>query len=130
MIQGEIDYCAAGLQILCCAVCLCNLSLGKTVINTLTVLKVVLVIFLICIGIIPAFLPDSTAPAVFDSYDSFFPNGMGGTITGSSLLFFGFIGFDEVCCMAARANNPKQVMRKYMDRGSKAQLTYNDIGVV
>jgi amino acid transporter len=35
---------------------------------------------------------------------------MGGTLKGTSLLFFGFIGFDEVCCLASRSENPAQVM--------------------
>jgi len=33
---------------------------------------------------------------VVADYDTFFPEGVGGTVTGASLLFFGFIGFDEV----------------------------------
>ena len=31
-------------------------------------------------------------------------------VTGSSLLFFGFIGFDEVCCLAAKSHNPRRTM--------------------
>merc|ERR1712190_108666 len=35
---------------------------------------------------------------------------MGGTVKGTSLLFFGFVGFDEVCCLASKAENPSKTM--------------------
>ena len=86
-------------------------ELGKKVINTLTVLKVILVVFLILAGLVPALIYGAPSyPNVFADYDTFFPQGAGGTISGASLLFFGFIGFDEVCCMAARSENPAVVM--------------------
>ena len=96
-------------------------------------------IFLISAGVFPALANPSEYPNLFKDYDTFFPEGVGGTITGSSLLFFGFIGesvsfllrhnlspflttshfarsfvtvagFDEVCCMAARSENPSKTM--------------------
>lgn len=35
---------------------------------------------------------------------------MPGTLRGTSALFFGYIGFDEVCCLAGRAEKPEQNM--------------------
>lgn len=106
----SFDFFAALLQIVCISVCLCKLELGKRVISILTLLKVLLVIFLICAGIVPALTNPSEYPNLFHDYNTFFPEGVGGTITGSSLLFFGFIGFDEVCCMAARSHDPRKTM--------------------
>jgi len=74
------------------------------------VIKVLLVLFLIAMGAGSALINPSDYPNIFQDYDTFFPKGMGGTVTGTSLLFFGFIGFDEVCCMAARAENASVVM--------------------
>jgi basic amino acid/polyamine antiporter, APA family len=109
--QISLDWAATALQIMCVSVCLMKLELGKKVINTLTILKVTLVIFLILAGLVPAMLYGApNYPNVFLDYDTFFPQGIGGTITGASLLFFGFIGFDEVCCLASRAENPSVVM--------------------
>ncbi|GMI12187.1 hypothetical protein TrVE_jg9853 [Triparma verrucosa] len=106
----SVDFFAAFLQIACISVCLCKLELGKKVILVLTLLKVLLVIFLIIAGVAPALMSPSDYPNLFENFDTFFPEGVGGTITGSSLLFFGFIGFDEVCCMAARSENPSKTM--------------------
>jgi len=106
----SFDFFAALLQVACISVCLCKLELGKKVISILTLLKVILVIFLIGAGVFPALTSPSEYPNLFKDYDTFFPEGVGGTITGSSLLFFGFIGFDEVCCMAARSENPSKTM--------------------
>ncbi|GMH62804.1 hypothetical protein TrRE_jg11640, partial [Triparma retinervis] len=105
-----LDPFAAVLQIMVVMLCLCKLDLGKKVINVLTVTKVLLVLFLIAMGAGSAFLSPSDYPNIFKDYDTFFPEGVGGTVKGTSLLFFGFIGFDEVCCMAARAENPSVVM--------------------
>lgn len=42
--------------------------------------------------------------------DNFMPFGVGGTLLGASRLFFGFIGFDEVACLAGRSQNPRYTM--------------------
>jgi len=106
--QGDddyyFDYSAALLQVVCVVVCVAGLNIGKTVINVFTVSKVLLVLFMIIAG----FLASSND--VFESPETFFPEGFGGTLTGTSLLFFGFIGFDEVCCLAAKSVNPRKVM--------------------
>jgi len=74
------------------------------VINIFTVSKIILVLFMTVAGFLAA------NNDVFDSSETFFPEGLGGTLTGTSLLFFGFIGFDEVCCLAAKSTNPRKVM--------------------
>mmetsp|Transcript_18128 Transcript_18128/g.27354 ORF Transcript_18128/g.27354 Transcript_18128/m.27354 type:complete len:640 (-) Transcript_18128:219-2138(-) len=99
-----IDAIAALLQIGCAIIIARGFSLSKPVVNSMTLAKVVLVLFLIIAGFA------GTRRNVFASPDTFFAKGPSGVATGTSLLFFGFIGFDEVCCMAARCKNPRHIM--------------------
>ena len=99
-----LDYTAAVLQLLCVVICVVGLRLGKQVINIFTVAKLILVAFMIV-----AALACWDEP-IFESAETFAPDGMSGVITGSSLLFFGFIGFDEVCCLAAKSSDPTRTM--------------------
>lgn len=85
-----LDYFAAVLQVLCVAVCVVGLRLGKLCINVFTVAKLILVAFMIIAALC------CWDENIFESPETFAPEGVGGIITGSSLLFFGFIGFDEV----------------------------------
>ena len=108
----KFDVAAALLEATCVCVCLCKLDLGKNIINLFTVMKVCLVSVLIVSGILLAVCYGRGGGAtyntsIFLSYDEFFPKGIGGCISATSLLFFGFIGFDEVCCMAGKAENPR-----------------------
>lgn len=101
----SFDFGAAGIQVLCVLVVLRGVSLSKRVVNVLTVSKVGLVLFLIVAGM-------SSLSYVFGgrSSDTFFRHGAAGVVKGTSLLFFGFIGFDEVCCMAARCQRPQHAL--------------------
>ena len=99
-----MDYLGALMQALCVLVCLLGVGLGKRIINLITVAKVVLILFLVVAG----FSSAETNP--FSSTEEFFPAGASGAAKATSMLFFGFIGFDEVCCLAARAHNPKRTM--------------------
>eukprot|EP01134_Creolimax_fragrantissima_P003384 CFRG3384T1 len=86
-----------------------GLKMGKIVINSFTITKVVLVTFMIISGLAAW----STVGYGFDAYsskDEFLPYGVGGMLLGASKLFFGFIGFDEVACLAGRAQNPRRTM--------------------
>lgn len=47
---------------------------------------------------------------MFESSATFAPRGVGGVLKSTSSLFFGFVGFDEVCCMASKAENPSTTM--------------------
>jgi len=99
-----VDVPAGLLQVACVLVCVVGLKLGKVVINGFTVAKCALVVFMIVAGFAAWHVN------VLESSDEFFPKGFGGTLSGTSLLFFGYIGFDEVCCLAGKAENPAQVM--------------------
>ncbi|KAG9401921.1 hypothetical protein AC1031_007626 [Aphanomyces cochlioides] len=82
---------------------------GKLFINTVTVTKIGVVLFIILFGLwistssnfVP-FVPPRNATT-----ESF---GFLSVILGASQNFFGFVGFDEVCCMATETRNPRTIM--------------------
>jgi amino acid transporter len=86
----QFDVVAAVLQLLCVLVVLGGLRLVKAVTNFFTVVKVLLIVFMIVAGFM------CYSNNIFESYDTFFPEGVGGTVTATSLLFFGFIGTPSV----------------------------------
>ncbi|GAB9468391.1 Amino acid-polyamine-organocation [Globisporangium polare] len=102
---------AALIQALSVVVLLMGVRFGKVFINTITVLKIVVVLFIVISGLVVM---------SWDNLDPFVPErsavngsmafGTQGVITGATQAFFGYIGFDEVCCLAAEAKNPKKVM--------------------
>ncbi|KNC86685.1 hypothetical protein SARC_01154 [Sphaeroforma arctica JP610] len=86
-----------------------GLNMGKIVINLFTVAKVCLVAFMVIAGF-AAWPSTGYGTEAYSSTDEFLPYGIGGMLLGTSKLFFGFIGFDEVACLAGRANNPRKTM--------------------
>lgn len=98
------DPVAAAITALCTAVIMMGLDMGKVVINGFTFCKLLLVAFLIVGGL------SCWSGNPFESASTFFPGGAGGTLSATSSLFFGFIGFDEVCCMASKAKDPAKTM--------------------
>jgi APA family basic amino acid/polyamine antiporter len=70
-------------------------------VNVITIAKIILIIFMISVGF-ALFQPSNMIP--------FTPYGFSGILGGSTAFFFGFIGFDEVCCLAAEAKNPQKVL--------------------
>ncbi|KAJ0403716.1 hypothetical protein P43SY_003021 [Pythium insidiosum] len=102
---------AALVMALSVAVLLGGVRFGKFFVNTISTIKVVIVFFIIGIGIaiidvsnLSPFVPDRIEVDGKGRY------GTQGVISGASLAFFGYIGFDEVCCLAAEAKNPKKTM--------------------
>eukprot|EP00441_Pelagodinium_beii_P032957 CAMPEP_0197636820 /NCGR_PEP_ID=MMETSP1338-20131121/12216_1 /TAXON_ID=43686 ORGANISM="Pelagodinium beii, Strain RCC1491" /NCGR_SAMPLE_ID=MMETSP1338 /ASSEMBLY_ACC=CAM_ASM_000754 /LENGTH=465 /DNA_ID=CAMNT_0043209127 /DNA_START=178 /DNA_END=1571 /DNA_ORIENTATION=+ len=98
------DVAAAGLVLLCVLVVMAGTAVGKPVINAMTLAKVALIAFMVIAGLSVA------SHNVFASADVFFPHGVAGTMEGTTKLFFGFIGFDEVCCLASKAKDPAKTM--------------------
>mmetsp|Transcript_114463 Transcript_114463/g.369980 ORF Transcript_114463/g.369980 Transcript_114463/m.369980 type:complete len:476 (-) Transcript_114463:881-2308(-) len=96
-----LDPIAAVMTLLCTGIVARGLNMGKIVINAFTFAKIALVAFLIVAGL---------ASWTGNQFDNFAPRGAPGVIRATSLLFFGFIGFDEVCCMASKADNPVKTM--------------------
>ncbi|KAE8912286.1 hypothetical protein PF005_g25522 [Phytophthora fragariae] len=101
----------AVLMVLCVAVLLMGIRFSKWFINVFTTIKVFVVLFIIVAGF--AFIDvDNLSPFVPErqSVDGSMAFGVQGVITGASSAFFGYVGFDEVCCLAAEAKNPKKVL--------------------
>jgi len=98
-----ISWTAGLIQFVAVVLVAIGVSFSKNIVNVMTVLKIVLVFFLIAVGFA------ATQRNVFEAGD-FFAEGAGGVLTGTSYLFFGYIGFDEVCCMAARSQNPRKTI--------------------
>ncbi len=76
---------------------------SKAVTNFFTLLKIGLVIFMMVGG--------------FSLWDAsylrpFAPMGISGTLRGATSSFFAFLGYDEVCCLAAESKNPSTDMPK------------------
>jgi len=102
--DSYLDWVALAIMAASVIVTAVGLSLGKVVINGFTVAKVLLVMFLIVNG----FSLWNYNP--FSSWEEFNPAGTGGILQGATSLFFGFIGFDEVCCLASKAKDPAKLM--------------------
>ncbi|TMW60282.1 hypothetical protein Poli38472_000324 [Pythium oligandrum] len=101
------NFLAALIMALSAAVLLVGVRFGKLFVNSIASLKVLIVLFIIIAGF--AYMePSNLSPFVPSREDGAF--GGQGVITGASSAFFGYIGFDEVCCLAAEAKNPKKTM--------------------
>ncbi|KAJ0406993.1 hypothetical protein ATCC90586_009213 [Pythium insidiosum] len=106
------NFLAALVMALSVAVLLGGVRFGKFFVNTMSTIKVIVVMFIIVGGFavmdtknMSPFIPERGENA-----DGDMAYGFQGVISGASLAFFGYIGFDEVCCLAAEAKNPKKTM--------------------
>lgn len=98
-----INLFAGFISFVCVIILLMGANVGKLTVNIVTIVKVLLIIFMISVGF-SLFQPSNMQP--------FFPYSFSGVLGGSTAFFFGFIGFDEVCCLAAEAKNPHVVLPK------------------
>ncbi|EEY57285.1 Amino Acid-Polyamine-Organocation (APC) Family [Phytophthora infestans T30-4] len=99
------------IQFLSMVVLLMGVRFGKAFVNTVTIVKIVVVAFIIIAGF-SAMNPDNLSPFVPTRSDLEGTTAFGtqGIITGTSQAFFGYVGFDEICCLAGEAKNPKKIM--------------------
>ncbi|CAJ1344756.1 unnamed protein product [Effrenium voratum] len=102
--DNYLDLAGALLTAGCTLLLMGGLSLSKTVVNVMTFAKVALVAFMVILGFAGA------STNIFESGETFAPEGMKGILKATTLLFFGFIGFDEVCCLSSQAKNASKVM--------------------
>ncbi|RLN75138.1 hypothetical protein BBJ28_00011881 [Nothophytophthora sp. Chile5] len=99
------------IQFLSMVVLLVGVRFGKAFVNTVTIVKVCVVFFIIIAGF-AALDPDNLSPFIpaRAELDGAMTFGSQGVITGASQAFFGYVGFDEVCCLAGETKNPKKIM--------------------
>ena len=76
------------LQLACVLLLLWGVEIGRYTVNFITIVKVLLVIFLIIGGLI-FYNPVNLS-------DGFAPFGVSGIMTGATSCFFGYVGYDEV----------------------------------
>lgn len=97
------------IQFLSMVVLLIGVRFGKNFVNTFTILKVSVVAFIIVAGLAAIdttnFAPFIPSRTQIEGVSAF---GFQGVITGASQAFFGFSGFDEVCCLSGEARNAKR----------------------
>lgn len=87
------------LQLVVMIVFLAGVDLSKSVVNMLTVLKAVVILLMTLCG------------ATFferQHLQPFAPFGLKGVMKGATMCFFGFIGYDEVCCLAQETPQPRR----------------------
>ena len=80
----------------------CGVKESKAVTNFFTVLKILLVIFMIIGGAL-CFRKENMTPMA--------PLGAAGIFRGATSSFFGYLGYDEVCCLASEAKKPSDMPR-------------------
>ena len=109
-----IDCYAALLQIICVSIVLCGISAGKRFINTITCTKICVVLLIIVVGLghfqsehFHPFVPPSETNAKGEVV-----YGLPGIMLGASASFYGYIGYDEVCCLAGEAKHPAKHIPK------------------
>jgi len=91
------------ISMFCTVILYLGIEESKAVTNIFSFVKLILVLFM-CIAGLCLFQKKNMTP--------FFPMGVSGTLRGGTSSFFGYLGFDEVCCLTGEAINPDQNMPK------------------
>ena len=78
---------------------------SKFVTNAFTGLKVLLVVFMIVVGSF-YIRPSNWTPFIPPQF------GASGVLRGATGTFFGYLGYDEIACLGAEAQNPKRNLPK------------------
>jgi amino acid transporter len=96
-----INIFAGLLQAACVGLLLLGVEMGKLTVNFFTILKMILVLFMIIAGL-----------SLFrsENVQDWTPKGMSGVFRGATSAFFGYLGYDEVCCLAAEAKDPHRTL--------------------
>lgn len=115
---GPVELSAPALLLLLAVTALVAVggALGKIITRGSSTLAVLLILSMFCIAI-----GDFEA----SNFSPFVPPelGMGGVLAGTVTTFFGFLGYDEVCCLAGEAVNPrKSIPRSVLGTISLATL--------
>lgn len=109
--HGIINPMGGIIALLCTLLLLMGVRESKMTTNVVSATKVSLIIFMIITGFLLAsglFSGSETSPASFSNWSPFVPPefGAAGIIDGSSILFFAFLGFDQICNLSGEVKNP------------------------
>eukprot|EP00644_Phytophthora_capsici_P009029 jgi/Phyca11/541304/estExt2_Genewise1Plus.C_PHYCAscaffold_60508 len=109
--NSVVDLYAGLLMAGSTAIVLCGMQAGKVVVNVVTMTKISVVLFIIVVGLanfdpekMSPFVPDQNVVEVHGKETVAF--GWPGVLLGASASFYGYIGYDEVCCLAGEAKDP------------------------
>ncbi len=109
--DGVLNVPGALLQLICVFILYWGIDLSKRTINFFTILKMVLVLFMITAGFV-LFQPDllENVGGLYDGQGTIGPDNVSATVTtggtftavfaGATSCFFGYVGYDEVCCLS------------------------------
>lgn len=98
--QGFNLY-AALLQLGVVLLFACGVGVSRLAVNWLAIAKAAVVLLLLSGGLL-YYQPANLHP--------FTPYGMKGVMKGATTCFFGFIGYDEVCCLAQETADPRRLL--------------------
>jgi len=104
---GMIIGVAVLLPLILMLINLKGISSASGITNILVVLKIVSLLVFIAIGGLFLFSHGNSS-----NYYPFFPNGIGGMLSGASIIFFAFVGFDTVGVLAEEVKNPSKNVPK------------------
>lgn len=112
-IQISINLMAGVILIIVTVINLCGLKLGRQVIDILVVFKLFFMGAMLCLGLTyfdvnnlqPFFLPSG-------STENEPVGGLKGVLLGSTAGFFGYVGFDSVCCLSGETKRPEKTIPK------------------
>lgn len=90
------------LQLAAVLLFLAGKDVSKMVINVFTVAKVLLIVFMVVMGL--------SLFRVANFQPTLIPMGWDGILRGSTMCFFGFVGYDEVCCLALETKHARVLM--------------------
>jgi len=88
---------------LCTAVLVTGAQESSNFNNAMTVLNLGMLGFVVFAGL-------GSGTVESENLTPFFPEGFGGVLRGSGLVFFAFIGFDMVACLSEEVKNPEKNM--------------------
>ena len=95
----DFNIYAGAIELVCMCIMLRGMNVSKITVDVITVAKLLLVVFMTISGF--SFLRPS-------NLEPFAPSGFRGIFRGGTRCFFGYLGFDEVCCMGGEAKNPSK----------------------
>jgi basic amino acid/polyamine antiporter, APA family len=98
-----VNWPACFLSTACTALLLSGVQESKRVMNLVTLAKMMVVLFMIIGGL------SLYDPGRLDGIPAT-PSGPSGVLRGATTSFFGYLGYDEVCCVAGEAKHPGRDM--------------------
>ncbi|XP_039778783.1 cationic amino acid transporter 3, mitochondrial-like [Panicum virgatum] len=104
-LDTPLDPCAAILVSIVTALLCLGIKESSFVEGIITTANIVVMLFVICAG---GWLGFKNGWAGYKGPEGYFPNGIGGVLSGSATLFFAFIGFDTVASTAEEVKNPQR----------------------